>query len=1006
MLNRINAKQIDKFFRILIACLFLIQSIGTARAEGLFLGPQAGFLPAPGEHVFLSHGFDSPVFRGIKVDPHDPFHLEFILDPGDANHPTEQLKDESNVLIRYFLAALTIPAKDLWVNLSPYEKNRIVTSEFGQTEMGRDLLAQDYLLKQITASAIDPEGEIGKKFWAKVYQLSFDKYGTTDIPIDTFNKVWIVPDKAVVLEAGDKAIVSESRLKVMLESDYVALDNAVIRTTDSQGISSTQETQEFGKKVIRDIVIPELEREVNEGKNFSRLRQVYQSLILAFWFKRKIKDGILHKAYVDQKKVVGLNIDDAKMSEKIWSQYVQAFQKGVYNYIKEEVDPLMREVIPRKYFSGGVVLDMESAMVTRPIGSQNVGSILSPRFRRFASWMILTANLLTLTPETSAYAGSEISTAPVGAVSVEAVKSQEEQAAQLLLAPETTWKGKIYVLYGLKENKVSWWENDKLKNAVKAMLFDHGVRVRTAAWTLFEKHRDLLTRQDLDSMVQAFSRGGKDLLDGDAMIWLSELLSDKTLGDRLVGDRDEYIKTRVWPEFVKALKTAPKGSALGMYSRWLIEWKYFSSGSKVVLTDQDADIIFYALRCRLDPEEILSIFNRKVDKEKSSFKLEMFIVMALRANEFGGGRASMDAVRHLYEMSGFLAKTPGLGGTQRLAVAFEAHRLLFEQNVPITDENTLRSVDYVLETRRVHEQAPVFQNHVIAFFHRQFLKGDEPRLRELVRIANVGEYKLALSTKEAFLDVLRTAKDTTIYFSGHGTEKGVLILDPDVEVTAAELWKALGENPHSQTLNLILDACYSGSIIALGKGSSAARDIITTSSPNTMSGDAKGGFLPAVLDQARQEHTVTFGIIQKAGDKLQEQMPTFFFLKDQGHFKEFLNGAFVPAAQPSKEEDFGTSRQWAAGLFFSIDLRSGFVTYTGAFPGGVNSKVDKQSNVGGIDLASTEYALDVEATGTGTPLDIDPAALGNLQGLQPVIVGIAPFDLDAFMGFSTATHKK
>jgi len=68
------------------------------------------------------------------------------------------------------------------------------------TEMGRDLLGQDYILKQITASLMHPDSEIGKKFWAEVYKRAWEKYGTSDVPVDTFNKVWIVPDKAVVYE--------------------------------------------------------------------------------------------------------------------------------------------------------------------------------------------------------------------------------------------------------------------------------------------------------------------------------------------------------------------------------------------------------------------------------------------------------------------------------------------------------------------------------------------------------------------------------------------------------------------------------------------------------------------------------------------------------------------------------------------------------------------------------------------------------------------------------------
>ena len=53
---------------------------------------------------------------------------------------------------------------------SPYEKDRIIPQSFGLTEMGRDLLAEDYMLKQITASLIYPEDEIGKKFWKRIYE--------------------------------------------------------------------------------------------------------------------------------------------------------------------------------------------------------------------------------------------------------------------------------------------------------------------------------------------------------------------------------------------------------------------------------------------------------------------------------------------------------------------------------------------------------------------------------------------------------------------------------------------------------------------------------------------------------------------------------------------------------------------------------------------------------------------------------------------------------------------
>ena len=48
-------------------------------------------------------------------------------------------------------------------------------------------------------------------------------YGTTQVPVNTFNKVWIMADRAEVFEHNQTAFVVDSHLKVMLEEDYLAL---------------------------------------------------------------------------------------------------------------------------------------------------------------------------------------------------------------------------------------------------------------------------------------------------------------------------------------------------------------------------------------------------------------------------------------------------------------------------------------------------------------------------------------------------------------------------------------------------------------------------------------------------------------------------------------------------------------------------------------------------------------------------------------------------------------
>ena len=311
-------------------------------------------LPVPGVMVHLSPPLDPPMLKGIKVHPDNPFRFEFILDKGDLQQI--QLKQETTKLIKYFLASLTIPEDDLWVNLSPYEKNRIIPHSFGLTEMGRDLLAEDYMLKQITASLIYPEDAVGKKFWKRVYEEAFKRFGTTNIPVNTFNKVWIIPDKAVVYEnvKAGSAYVIESKLKVMLEQDYLSLEKHM--SIQDKSATPQNDTAALGSQVVREIVIPELTREVNENKNFAKLRQVYNSLILAAWYKKKIKDSIMEQVYADKNKIKGLSFPKASVGnpEYIYQQYLKAFKKGVYNYIKEEVDPITKETIPRKYFSGGL----------------------------------------------------------------------------------------------------------------------------------------------------------------------------------------------------------------------------------------------------------------------------------------------------------------------------------------------------------------------------------------------------------------------------------------------------------------------------------------------------------------------------------------------------------------------------------------------------------------------------------------------------------------------------
>jgi len=403
------------FYRIgtsLLICAFLSTSVYLPQTRaGEIVLP---VMPAPGTMVQLSSTFTPAHLQGITIHPDNALQFDFLIHKGDGNLTEGQKSQEYTKLIKYFLASLTVPDKDQWVNLSPYEKGRIIEGNFGKTEMGRDLLEQDYLLKQITSSLMYPEKGLGKAFWDKVYAQAWMQYHTTNIPVNTFNKVWIVPDEAVVYESGNTAYIIKSHLKVMLEEDYLSLSHHVIPASSAvipassavipasstvipakAGIQNKNNVHALASQIIRQIILPQLEREVNEGKNFSQLRQIVSGMILATWYKKALKGSLLGKIYADKAKIQGINVlpDSSTVMpvssnvipaysnvipakagiqymdvNVIYQQYLAAFKKGVYNYIKEDADKYTQQTIPRKYFAGGfehpAVITINKAMIT------------------------------------------------------------------------------------------------------------------------------------------------------------------------------------------------------------------------------------------------------------------------------------------------------------------------------------------------------------------------------------------------------------------------------------------------------------------------------------------------------------------------------------------------------------------------------------------------------------------------------------------------------------------
>lgn len=355
MLIRLHQKKLSFFIRI-SAALLVLCFLGTTVIPPSFA--QETFLPRPGTMVGLSQAYTPAQLLGLRTHKENPFRLDFILDTGETPLSLGEVNAESEQLIKYFLTALTVPEKDLWVNLSPHEKNRIIPDELSQTAMGKELLIQDYFLKQLSSSLSFPENELGQQFWARVSAEAKEQYGMADIPVDTLNRIWIVPDKAVVYENNDSVYIGESHLKVMLEEDF-------------KGANAQSPATSAVPSVMREMIIPRIEHEVNTGKSFVKLRQMYSAMILAAWYKQTLKDSVLGRYYVDGKKMAGIDIPNEDIKQKVYAQYLEAFKKGAYSLIREDVDQQSGEIIVRKYFSGGFK-DETGNILERRVSSSKV----------------------------------------------------------------------------------------------------------------------------------------------------------------------------------------------------------------------------------------------------------------------------------------------------------------------------------------------------------------------------------------------------------------------------------------------------------------------------------------------------------------------------------------------------------------------------------------------------------------------------------------------------------
>jgi len=125
-------------------------------------------------------------------------------------------------------------------------------------------------------------------------------------------------------------------MKVLLESDYKEIQE------QDNPESLANSLKQLGKdnqsvNIVREVIIPQLEKEINHSEHFALLQQIYHSLVLAKWYKQKVRDSILNHVYIGQNKIKGIDLADPKMKDKLYNEYLNAFKTGAFSYIKGRI---------------------------------------------------------------------------------------------------------------------------------------------------------------------------------------------------------------------------------------------------------------------------------------------------------------------------------------------------------------------------------------------------------------------------------------------------------------------------------------------------------------------------------------------------------------------------------------------------------------------------------------------------------------------------------------------
>jgi len=272
----------------------------------------------------------------LLIKGRKPGYFEAVLDTRKATQKT----------LEYFFIGLAINEDRFWVDLNPYQADRVIDQSLENTDLGRIMLNADLRLKEDVTTLINPQvSKTGKEFWRRLFEKA-QELGVTEIPVMT--RVCIVPAETIAYETENQFSIIKSSLRVILkDSGY----------RDKIKDDRLLELDDFSYNLMQELILPELDKRVNEAYTYADLREVYNALILAQWYKGKFSystDPLLRA--VNSNVINEAELNYSYSTEEIYQDYLKSFKGGEYSFSENDsfANPFNATVSVRHYFSGGV----------------------------------------------------------------------------------------------------------------------------------------------------------------------------------------------------------------------------------------------------------------------------------------------------------------------------------------------------------------------------------------------------------------------------------------------------------------------------------------------------------------------------------------------------------------------------------------------------------------------------------------------------------------------------